>query len=58
MTTADNPGRQAAERLAEALGLPPLAPWTAEDEATFTAQMEKADRDLAELIARRKQQAA
>ncbi|GIE88959.1 hypothetical protein [Actinoplanes regularis] len=58
MTHDNRPERRAAEALAEVLGLAPLPPWTAEDEARFNEKVERADRELAELIAQRRSQAA
>ncbi|BCY10119.1 hypothetical protein [Actinoplanes sp. L3-i22] len=56
--THDYPSRRPSEVLAEKLGLPPLAPWTEDDEARFNEKMERADRELAALIARRNAEAA
>jgi hypothetical protein len=52
--TSARPDERSSDRLAGLLGLPPLPPRTAEDKARFKEKMDKADRELAELIARRK----
>ncbi|WP_157441930.1 hypothetical protein [Actinoplanes awajinensis] len=59
MTTADHADQpeRSSDRLARLLGLPPRPPWTAEDEIRFREKMEKAERELAELVARRKAEA-
>ncbi|GLW35003.1 hypothetical protein [Actinoplanes regularis] len=56
--THDNHPERPADRLARALGLPPLPPWTEADEVALDEKLAKADRELAELNARRRAQAA
>jgi hypothetical protein len=56
--TSDKSTERPADRLARVLGLPPLPPWTEEDEARLNDKLAKAYRELDELNARRRADAA
>jgi hypothetical protein len=57
-SASEHPPLRASERLMDLLGKPAPPTMTSAEEAAYRAAMDDADRQLAELIARRRQRAA
>ena len=56
--TSDRPAERPSDRLARALGLPPLPRWTEEAEAQLDEELARVNRELAEMAVRRRSEAA